>query len=658
MLHTPLIAFLRALGRTSAATQSPVTQSPGTAPFDDAAAPSGSTAEKREKVSSHDSVTCGPSLRAVSPAGVALIKRFEGCARRRPDGLIEAYPDPATGGAPWTIGWGATGEDVRPGTVWTKAECDERLAADLERYAAETAAALGGAPTSQAQFDALVSFHYNTGAIARATLTRKHVAGDHAGAEAEFGRWKHAGGKVMRGLVRRRRAEAALYREGTRTMKAGREARVGRNGIVAALAIAGLLSAAVPPALTASDRTERQDVSALLDRLAAVRQTLADAGATIASVEGELEGLAPVTPEPAGDPLLGKARVEDGFDPGDFVREAKIPGSGKPDVVGAFRFLCGPHHLAYADPIVSPNKPSEHLHVIFGNTLTSESSTYESLRRTGESTCRNEGNRSAYWVPAVIGRDPGNEPVVIMPAYFNIYYKRRPASDPYYAEQGVTPVRIPRGLRFVFGGPDWEAAANHPNRPYFKCIRTHDGRDRPREGHDDLAMRRVLSQCGEPGDQIQVSVTAPRCWDGQNLDSADHKSHMAFPQAGPQTGYKVRCPRSHPYEMATFTLHTVFEVQEGDRPETWEPSSAMMAGRKQRPWDTWHADWFGAWNDDILARWQNACIDRLLSCSSGNLGDGGQMTMNDLTRRTMNANLRLPVPVRDGNTPATGHAHH
>jgi lysozyme len=155
--------------------------------------------------------------RTISPAGVALIKRFEGCARLRSDGLVVAYPDPGTGAEPWTIGWGATGRDhihggrIGPDTVWTQGQCDERLAQDLRRYAADVARALGEAPTSQPQFDAMVSFHYNTGAIARATLTRKHIAGDHAGAAREFARWNRAGGRVLKGLVRRRAAEAELY---------------------------------------------------------------------------------------------------------------------------------------------------------------------------------------------------------------------------------------------------------------------------------------------------------------------------------------------------------------------------------------------------------------------------------------------------------------
>ena len=162
-------------------------------------------------ISHKDRVPPAPSC-WVSPAGIQLIKSFEGCARLRPDGRYEAYPDPGTGGAPWTIGWGATGADIGPDTIWTKAQCDARLEADIARHARDVARALGDCPTSQGQFDALVSFHYNTGAIRRATLTRLHRNGQFTLAAEEFAKWKFAGGQVLKGLVRRRREEAKLYR--------------------------------------------------------------------------------------------------------------------------------------------------------------------------------------------------------------------------------------------------------------------------------------------------------------------------------------------------------------------------------------------------------------------------------------------------------------
>ena len=155
----------------------------------------------------------GPSRPAssIGSAGLALIKQFEGCEKRRKDGTFGAYPDPGTGGDPWTIGWGATGPGIVRGTVWSQAQCDARLEADLTRFARDVTRALGGAATTQNQFDALVSFHYNTGAIASATLTRQHKAGHFAEAAAEFGKWVRAGSRRLPGLVRRRAAEAALY---------------------------------------------------------------------------------------------------------------------------------------------------------------------------------------------------------------------------------------------------------------------------------------------------------------------------------------------------------------------------------------------------------------------------------------------------------------
>ena len=143
----------------------------------------------------------------VSKAGLALIKSFEGL-------LLKAYPDPATGGAPWTIGYGHTGPEVRKGLVWTQAQANNALADDVSRFADGVKALLDVAPTTQGQFDAMVSLAYNVGIgnFSGSTLRKKHVAGDYAGAAAEFAKWNKAGGRVMAGLTRRRAAEAAMYR--------------------------------------------------------------------------------------------------------------------------------------------------------------------------------------------------------------------------------------------------------------------------------------------------------------------------------------------------------------------------------------------------------------------------------------------------------------
>lgn len=152
------------------------------------------------------------AVRSLGEAGRVLVKRWEACGALRSNGRFEAYPDPGSAdGKPWTIGWGSTGPDIGKGTVWTQAQCDARLEKDLAACADEVARAIGDCATGRNQFDALVSFHYNTGQIGSATLTKLHRLGRHAEARAEFGKWIHNNGKVLRGLVRRRAEEAKLY---------------------------------------------------------------------------------------------------------------------------------------------------------------------------------------------------------------------------------------------------------------------------------------------------------------------------------------------------------------------------------------------------------------------------------------------------------------
>jgi lysozyme len=158
--------------------------------------------------------------RRTGKAGIDLMHQFEGCERKRPDGLFEAYLCPAN---VWTIGWGSTGADpfnggqIRKGTVWTQEQCDLRFQHHLAKFEEAVRDGIGKAPTSQAQFDAMVCLAYNIGTagFARSTVLRRHKVGDFGGAAKAFLMWNKANGKVLRGLTRRREAEAALYRSGS-----------------------------------------------------------------------------------------------------------------------------------------------------------------------------------------------------------------------------------------------------------------------------------------------------------------------------------------------------------------------------------------------------------------------------------------------------------
>lgn len=132
----------------------------------------------------------------------ALIRRFEGC-------WLKAYLCPA---GVWTVGWGSTGVDVGPATRWTQEEADDRMERDALRFARLTVAMC---PILFGQSDALSAlsdFCYNLGpgALRASTLRKKILAEDWPAAREQLARWVRGGGRVLPGLVLRRRAEAEL----------------------------------------------------------------------------------------------------------------------------------------------------------------------------------------------------------------------------------------------------------------------------------------------------------------------------------------------------------------------------------------------------------------------------------------------------------------
>ena len=150
---------------------------------------------------------------AIRLASDALVKPFEGYAKRLSDGGCRAYPDPATHGAPWTIGWGCTGADITPDTVWSQDKAQEELEKHLLYF---TSKAIRMSPSLITSGDrrlaAIISFNYNCG-LGRyrvSTLKKRVDARDWEGACEEIVKWNKASGRVLVGLTRRRLAESAL----------------------------------------------------------------------------------------------------------------------------------------------------------------------------------------------------------------------------------------------------------------------------------------------------------------------------------------------------------------------------------------------------------------------------------------------------------------
>lgn len=156
----------------------------------------------------------------MSAEGKKVTKYFESLK-------LKAYPDPATGGKPWTIGYGHTGPDVYPGLVINQTMADKLLDLDLAKAEAEVNKYSHN--LTQGQFDALVDMVFNMGS---GFLKPDNINGDFddfvaSGNLVEMHKripqFRMAAGKVMKGLVRRRAANVALWdgKSGDEAIKLG-----------------------------------------------------------------------------------------------------------------------------------------------------------------------------------------------------------------------------------------------------------------------------------------------------------------------------------------------------------------------------------------------------------------------------------------------------
>ena len=142
-----------------------------------------------------------------SSNGRRFIELWEGCK-------LTAYQD---SGGVWTIGYGHTsaagGPKVRPGMEITQAEADAILGGDLGSVEADVNHHVT-ATLNQNQFDALVSFDFNTGGLDRSSLLRSINASDLSRVKADLTMWDHVGRAFNQGLYNRRVAESVLFSTG------------------------------------------------------------------------------------------------------------------------------------------------------------------------------------------------------------------------------------------------------------------------------------------------------------------------------------------------------------------------------------------------------------------------------------------------------------
>jgi hypothetical protein len=308
--------------------------------------------------------------------------------------------------------------------------------------------------------------------------------------------------------------------------------------------------------------------------------------------------VAEYTPQTTGHPYTD-ARLNGASESYDFgvQRIQNSPYTPNPNTSEpAFRVPCGFSHSSYDDPIVYPGQPGKaHHHSFFGNVTANASTTNPAA--SGNSTCAGGTvNRSGYWMPSMIDTRFGR------PVQYDslmVYYKR--GGIPMSSGTMSAP---PAGLRMISGNMN----ATAPGGGYlYWCVAP---------GGASTGSGPSIPVCAV-GSKLNGFITFPQCWDGVNLDSTDHKSHMAEPSGG-------LCPASHPVKLPRISFNWTITVRTGDDTTKWRLSSDSYAWSSPGGYSM-HADWWNGWDQTVLQGIMNNCLNANVDCGVNLLGDGRQL---------------------------------
>lgn len=327
-----------------------------------------------------------------------------------------------------------------------------------------------------------------------------------------------------------------------------------------------------------------------------------------------MPGIAPATGAPPAGPVRAGIEVNTSElpvpKPGVSVAVLSTPRAlpspqADPSAEGAFRLVCNWSGMSFDDPIVYPGKTgAAHHHTFFGNTLIDAITTTENIRSRGNATCRGGTiNMSGYWTPSVIDTATGKP---LEPRYLIVYYKT--GAWPFMGD-GSQIQPIPKGLRMITG----DASAVTESDASFACHIDQVG-NRPGNWNG------TIPHC-PAGDLLRMRISFPQCWDGINLDSPDHKSHMARVERFNNGMLPYRCPLSHPVVLPHITYTIDYSIPAGSDTRKWRLSSDTYDASKPGGLSM-HADWINGWDHEISTLWGIKCMRERRDCGSAVLGDG------------------------------------